>query len=751
MRRKSQPHTRNIRRSQFRDNTVINQGDTHIHLPTHSGRALTHVIPYPRNEDFINRSEIVGKLDQLLPRSSEFYSAALCGLGGSGKTQIALDYTYRRCGTHSVFWVHADTKATLINDYKMIARKFGDIDEKLDEEGLLMAVCNRIEAEPEWLLVLDNADDLSLFGIGNTSTASKTLSNYIPRGPKGLVLWTTRDKRIKGTLVSPIRAVEVGDMSLDEATMLLSMATETAQDKATSEDINNINELLKALQYHALAISQAGAYMRRTSTSVREYITMLAQKKTRQTLLEKSEFDRHRQFGAPNSILDTWSISIKRIQQESELAFNLFHTIAYFDNQKFSGDLVEVAGIECGYDWEEDSDELEEAITRLKEFSLFYRRQDEFGHRMYEMHKLVQEAARYSLRTMKPLEKDSATIRTDNILQDNKRALEVKNESFFAMRALNVISYMAEDIHESGEAQVLGDDYMTHALQVVEWMELCGEGSAISEKLSAVSDLLGDLNEWKGRELLDEKILAMRQKILGVEHPDTLNSMAALTISYFGQAFADRDDGTLRFDISYQWKNSRYYVNKAYEIGMEVLGLRHKVLGPTHQDTIASWKIITEIQCAQGQHNAATKIAQNILDTQRTLYGEKHPNTLTAMEDLAYIFYIQGQYTQALSIREEVLKLQKETVGERNLATMLAMYNLAISWNQCGRRGDALILMKECYKLQEDVFGLFHRIGLGCNWHIEEWEDELSDGDAHTRDSASLMMGLHIDSSMNNN
>ncbi|KAL7904817.1 P-loop containing nucleoside triphosphate hydrolase protein [Trichoderma velutinum] len=750
MRRKTQPHLRNIRHSQFRDNTVINQGDTHIHLLSHQTRTLTHVIPYPRNEDFINRSDIVGKLDQLLPRSSEFYSAALCGLGGSGKTQVALNYTYRRCGTHSVFWVHADTKATIINGYKLIAKRFGDIDEKLDDEGLLLAVCHRIEAEPEWLLVLDNADDLSLFGIGITSSSSNTLTNYIPRGSKGLVLWTTRDKRIKGTLVSPIRAVEVGDMSPDEATILLSTATATAQDKATSEDINNINELLEALQYHALAISQAGAYMRRTSTSVREYINMLAQKKTRQTLFKKSEFDRHRQFGAPNSILDTWSISIIRIQQESELAYDLFHAIAYFDNQKFSRDLIEVAGIECGFDWEEGSDELEDAITRLKEFSLIYQRQEEFGHRMYEMHKLVQEAARYSLRMKKPLAKGSAPIKTSSVLQDNERDSEVKDESFFAMRALNIISYLSEDLHEEGEAQALGDEYMTHALQVIEWMELCGEGSDILDKLSAISDLLGDLNEWKEREQLDEKILTMRRRILGVEHPDTLNSMAALTMAYFGQAFADRDDGTLRFDISYQWKNSSYYINKAYEMGMEVLRLRHKVLGPTHPDTIASWKIVAEIQCGQGQFNAATNIAQNILDTQQTLYGEKHPNTLAAMEDLAYVYCIQGRYTQALHIREEVLKLQKEMAGERNLATMLAMYNLAISWNQCGRRRDALILMKECYKLQENVFGLFHRIGLGCNWHIEEWEDNLSDGDAHTRDSASLLRDLHIDSYMNN-
>ncbi|UKZ48431.1 hypothetical protein TrVGV298_002654 [Trichoderma virens] len=426
MKSKSRPHHRSIRHSQFRDNTVIHQGDSHIHLPVRPARALTHFIPYPRNEDFINRSDIVGKLDELLPPSSDFHSAALCGLGGSGKTQIALDYIYRRCGTHSVFWVHADTKATILHDYKLIARKFGGIDEKLDDEGLFTAVCNRIEEEPEWLLVLDNADDLSLFGVGMSSNSSKSLPNIIPRGPKGLVLWTTRDKRIMGTLVGTFRAVEVGDMSLDEAKILLSIAAATTPDRATSEDVKNINKLLESLQYHALAISQAGAYMRRTSTSVREYITMLAQKKKRQRILEKSEFDRHRKFGAPNSILETWSISIKRIRQESELAYNLFHTIAYFDNQKFSGELVELAGIESGFDWEGETDELEEAITRLKEFSLIYQREKEYGHRMYEMHKLVQEAARYRLRMEKPSENSPTTRRT---------------------------TYMSEDLHESGEAQ----------------------------------------------------------------------------------------------------------------------------------------------------------------------------------------------------------------------------------------------------------------------------------------------------------
>ncbi|KAM0264118.1 hypothetical protein ACHAQJ_000863 [Trichoderma viride] len=180
-------NSRNVRHSQFRNNTVINQGDAHIHLPRRPVRAVISVIPYPRNEDFVRRSDIVDQLDALLAWTSNYHSAARWGLGGSGKTQIALNYMYRRCGARSVFWVQADTKASFTNDYRVIAKKLS-IDENLDDAELLMAVRNRIETEAKWLLIIDNADDLALFGVGPASTQSKSLAKFIPRGPEGIVL-----------------------------------------------------------------------------------------------------------------------------------------------------------------------------------------------------------------------------------------------------------------------------------------------------------------------------------------------------------------------------------------------------------------------------------------------------------------------------------------------------------------------------------------------------------------------------------
>jgi hypothetical protein len=76
---------RDVTDSRFGDYTRINMSDTHYHSPHAAARAeVVRVIPYPRNEDLVNRPDLIDKLDKLLPQTSGSHSAALWGLGGSG-------------------------------------------------------------------------------------------------------------------------------------------------------------------------------------------------------------------------------------------------------------------------------------------------------------------------------------------------------------------------------------------------------------------------------------------------------------------------------------------------------------------------------------------------------------------------------------------------------------------------------------------------------------------------------------------
>ncbi|KAM7190487.1 hypothetical protein V8F33_009470 [Rhypophila sp. PSN 637] len=415
---------------------------------------VSRVIPLPRNEDMVDRTHIFARLDALLPPKSDSQSAALCGLGGSGKTQEALEYTYNRCRDPacSVFW--------------------------LDGEKLLTAVRERIESGPPWLLVLDNADDLALFGVGlpthNTSSGRleelMTLYNYVPSSGTGTVLWTSRDERIVGALVGSRRGIQVGPMSFGEAKILL--GTSRNEEVASKE------------AWLPLAISQAGAYLRRTSTPMIEYLSKLVEGKQRWQTLKETEFDRHRRPNFPNSVLETWNISIERIRRENKMAYRIMHIIAY---------IMTVAGLfgdEGGVgDPGQNKDRVVKAVTRLRSF---------LGDtRSYEMYKLVQEAMRYGL-----------SVR------------DLENEIHFSGAALQIMAELFPE--RKREIWTECERYIAHAVQVGEWAEVCNRRVEVSDLLTRVLDYLYDCGRWREKEPVNQRVYELWRNGLGEKHLDTI-------------------------------------------------------------------------------------------------------------------------------------------------------------------------------------------------------------------------------------
>ncbi|KAL6790191.1 hypothetical protein GGI42DRAFT_337259 [Trichoderma sp. SZMC 28013] len=116
-----------------------------------------------------------------------------------------------------------------------------------------------------------------------------------------MILWTSRDAHIRGTLVGPSQGIKVPPMTRDEATTLLAAAS---GDKSAVEDAG-IDRLLEELQRLPLAVSQAGAYIRRTSMTTKEYLDLLMQGSSRWDLLKMNDFDRHRRPEVSNSVLKT--------------------------------------------------------------------------------------------------------------------------------------------------------------------------------------------------------------------------------------------------------------------------------------------------------------------------------------------------------------------------------------------------------------------------------------------------------------
>ncbi|SPJ79156.1 uncharacterized protein FTOL_07547 [Fusarium torulosum] len=317
---------------------------------------------------------------------------AIYGLGGSGKTQLALTYALQnRSSYKGVFVLNADTEVSLQESFEQIhdrlslafsKDKVGAVKGHFDDENCV-----------EWLLIFDNADNLESFH----------LTDYFPLGRNVHVIITSRDH--KASELSPAGVLlEMMDPE-DALDLLLFRSGVLNPSEQTVEDLQSI---AKQLSYLPLAIDQASAYMRCRQCSPPAYLQRL---KTERDMVLKytpklSSYKR--------SVIIAWEVSFRRLELEASAASKLLLLFSYLDYTRISEELLlgiakpvskmksdgnptMVTAQENGIDLDllalmENLNAYEEAIERLKEFSLVRDHVETAGPRhirVFSLHPLV--------------------------------------------------------------------------------------------------------------------------------------------------------------------------------------------------------------------------------------------------------------------------------------------------------------------------------------------------------------------------
>jgi len=198
-------------------------------------------VPHNRNPNFTGREDHLASLKMALGSGKPAaLTQAIHGLGGVGKTQLALEYAYRKVAEYDiVWWVRSEEPATLAADYASLAKAL-DLPEKeaADQKIIIKAVKQWLEQNPKWLLVFDNAKD------------HIEVRNYIPQGETGHVLITSRNANWRG-IATPL---DVKVLERSESVDLLLKRTGYT-------DIEAADALADALGDLPLGLEQAGAYM----------------------------------------------------------------------------------------------------------------------------------------------------------------------------------------------------------------------------------------------------------------------------------------------------------------------------------------------------------------------------------------------------------------------------------------------------------------------------------------------------------
>jgi tetratricopeptide (TPR) repeat protein len=475
----------------------------------------------------------------------------LVGLGGVGKTQIALECAFQLqkiLPMLSVFWVRANDMTSFDNAFREIGQQLevpGLENDKTDVKRLVKTKLSQ-ESTGRWLMIMDNADDFEIFyHDGRKDNRFSALSEYLPFSMLGAILFTTRDREA-ATRYAGSNVIDIDKMDDEESRELLQRSL---QDKQLINDHSSTTRLLELLVNLPLAVMQAAAYLNVKGSTIAEYLRVYKESSDNTIKLLSKEFEDIRRYpGMKNPVATTWLISFQQIQDRDPLAADYMAFMSCIKEQDIPLDLLPPAS----------AFDKTEALGTLKAFGFIKTR---VSGASYDMHRLVHTAMQNWLKL-----KDEWKIW-------NHKTLKQITNIFPWPQHKNTALWMMYLPH----AQCTVTTFNTGFSSTQETKELLGR---LLHNLGECSRIRGQYAE---AETTGRQTLQLKEIVLGKENPDTLLSMNNLASS-------------LRQQGKYA---------EAEAMHRQTLQLREMVLGKEHPDTLGSMNNLASSLRQQGKYAEA--------------------------------------------------------------------------------------------------------------------------------------------------
>ncbi|KAJ7733170.1 hypothetical protein B0H16DRAFT_1696244 [Mycena metata] len=676
---------------------------------------------------FQGRQAILTKMHQYFTvNSGKQLIYVLYGLGGAGKTQIALKFIQDSSANFSdIFFVDASTLDTIETAFKSLAVLKGVGDSAQDALTWLES------KHGDWLLFFDNADDPKM-----------NLNQFFPLCNHGNIIITSRNPglRVYGEH-SP-----VSDMEEIDAVILL---LQSAAKKASEENLQVAAKIVKELYYLPLAIAQAGAFISK-SEDLAGYLTLYAENRAR--LLREKPDQLHDQYAW--TVYTTWQISFDQLSKPAARFLQLCSFLHY------TGITEEIFSKASKYDgpvWLPPKEDLREPLQFLSHFlgpteewsslSFLDATNEIKGYslmsfdaatKMFAIHPLVHA---WSRSTLGDVDEESSCSSINSILGMCISKIPEYDMTLAFPRLLPHLGALSLfnaggvpdfrtafwDIYfAAGQLQEAHD----LIVQVIERYKLLfGEQHLatleVMDRLALTSHKLG---EYKKAKELQMVVLEKRTKVLGEEHPDTLSTMGNLasTYSHLGDYEKAKELQTLAFqkrttllgqdhpDTLLAMGNlARTYSNlgdyeKAKELGTLALQKQTTLLGQDHPDTLKAMGNLASTYSNIGDCEKAKELKTVVFEKQTTLLGQDHPDTLMAMGNLASTYSNIGDCEKAKELETVVLEKRTTLLGQDHPDTLITMGNLAFTHSNLGDFEQAKELEIVVLKKRRQLFGDGH-------------------------------------------
>jgi DNA-binding SARP family transcriptional activator len=666
-----------------------------------------------RNPHFAGRSDLLDQLHRRVRAAAPDTPVVqtLYGLGGVGKSHLAIEYAHRFADAYDVvWWVDADQPALIPDQLITLAGRLGLASAPVASETVarvLAALSGR-----RTLVILDNADQ------------PDTIARYLPTGT-GHALVTSRSPAW-GALGGRI---EVDVLARADTITLLRRRIPVIPTEVADQLSGELGDL-------PLAAAQAAAYLEQTGIDPADYLHRFRDR--RAGLLARGDV-----FGYQGRIDTTWELSFERLRSSDPAAVALLDLAAFLAPEPIPMSLLSrnpgLLPEPLRTKVTADPDALDDAIGAAVGYSLA-RRQSGGG---FQLHRLVQTVIRHRLspadrRTMTdtvatmladayPGDPNDLThwaqytavaphvLAAGHLLDDNPagRTFLLATVNYINARGDTRASrVIAEDLHrrwrnllgenhpdtlaaaahltstlawlaEHGQARDLGQDTLWRARKVL------GPDHPVTLRLAThLTFALAWLGDTGPACELGEDSLRRARDVLGPDSPDTLRLAANLTLALAWHGDADR----------------------ARAIGHETLQRAHKALGPDHPITLVTDAHLGLTLAWLGESDADR--ARGRLEHSRRAVGDDHPTTLAWAVHLAFLLGASGQHNQALELSRDAYPRACRALGPDHLITLVCAAVHAGILVMAGEPEDGRALAEQTHERIRIRLGPDHLIAL---------------------------------------
>jgi tetratricopeptide (TPR) repeat protein len=705
--------------------TIGRAGAIHVHLPPVPSASVLDQLPRiragplvanlpPRNSNFTGRADLLDQLRQRLHSGQpaavvQVQAQTLHGLGGVGKTQLALEYAHRHQADYDlIWWVTAEQPAAIPGQLVALARRLG-LPEQTKQAETIGALWDALRQRDRWLLVFDNAEDPA---------------DLLPWWPPdfGRVLVTSRYPNWAG----PASTLVVDVLPRPYAVAFLR--------HRLGRDDPDFDQLAAALGDLPLALEQAAAYVEETHTPPGEYLELLGTR-------ARELFALGRPATSERTIATIWSMALGRLHSEAPAAEHLLSLCAFLAPDEIPRWLLQdyphmlpepLARVV------QDQLDFQQALGTLGRYALAAITDDAIS-----VHRLVQAVVRHQLSGEQrrqwiinalllvnvafPGQPDQADawpvcarllphalvvanhasvhdVAADWLAlliskagvylwgraeyaqaeQLHKRALAIYESHFGADHpdTASSLNNLGGVLHELGD---LNAARQCHERALAIYERLGSDHPSTATSLNNLALVLRDQGDLDGARTCLERALAIREARLGRDHPDTSDSLNNL-----GGVLAALGDS----------RAARNYFERAFTI-------RKARLGPDHNLTAQTLGNLGGVLHAMGDLKAARQCHERALAIYERL-GSDHPSTATSLNNLALVLRDQGDLDGARTCLERALAIREARLGRDHPETLVSLNNLALTLRDLGDPDTACQYHQRALAIREARLGPEH-------------------------------------------